>query len=60
MFLYLRSIKTVRAKAKDQQVFEQSLHKLSRQASEMLVQARQKQPFQRKQNSKIVQGSTHD
>jgi DNA-binding MarR family transcriptional regulator len=46
--------------AKDQQVFEQSLDKLSRQASDMLVQARQKQPLQRKRNSKIVQGSTHD
>lgn len=46
--------------AKDQQVFEQSLDKLSRQAADMLAQARQIHPSSRQRNSKTAQGSTHD
>jgi DNA-binding MarR family transcriptional regulator len=46
--------------AKDQQLFEQSLDKLSRQAADMLAQARQKHPTSRQRNSKTAQGRSHD
>jgi predicted secreted protein len=46
--------------AKDQQLFEQSLDKLSHQAADLLAQARKKNPSQRKRNPKTAQGATHD
>ena len=46
--------------AKDQQLFEQSLDKLSLQAADLLGQARKKNPSQRKRNPKTAQGATHD
>lgn len=46
--------------AKDQLLFEQSLDKLSRQAAELLAQARKAHPSRTKRNSQAAQGTAHD